>query len=134
MGWTIWLRRRRGWCAAAATGFISSDPGAPSAPAWPETIEIDRLDGTITFLAAAPDGRLALATEEGGVRIGRPGAWHDIDLPREQARCVTAGRFLPDGRLALCVGSTRNPASQWKRDLMQHGASGCGPDRRPGWG
>lgn len=100
-------------------------PGGALGAGMVEPSEIERLDGTITFLAAAPDGRLALATEEGGVRVGRPGAWTAIDLPREQARCVTAGRFLPDGHLALCVGSTRNPASEWKRDLMQHGASGC---------
>ncbi|NMM45717.1 SMP-30/gluconolactonase/LRE family protein [Rhodospirillaceae bacterium KN72] len=87
--------------------------------------KLDRLDGAITFLAARADGELALATEKRGLRIGRPGAWRSVELPEDQARCLTAGCFLPDGSLTLCVGSVRNPASAWKRDLMQHGASGC---------
>lgn len=110
-----------GLVCSGGDGLYAVRPGSGAA----EVRELDRLDGAITFLAAAPDGRLALATEEGGVRIGRPGAWESLDLPPEQARCVTAGRFLADGTLALCIGSIRNPASEWKRDLMQHGASGC---------
>ncbi|MEC9265673.1 MAG: hypothetical protein VX464_06430 [Pseudomonadota bacterium] len=91
----------------------------------PQFEVLDRLDGPITFLAGRPDGTLALATEESGLRIGRPGSWQSVGLPDNQARCLTAGCFVPDGRLALCVGSTQNPASEWKKDLMQHGASGC---------
>lgn len=39
--------------------------------------------------------------------------------------CITALVDGGDGRLILCVGSARNPSGEWKRDLLQGGATGA---------
>jgi hypothetical protein len=93
------------------------------------------LDGTpladfpaeITALAVAPDGTLAVATDDG--RLSEAGA--DTPLPNGVA-CVTALAYAPDGTLWLANGSARHPASLWVADLMQKGATGSVWRRPPG--
>ncbi len=89
-------------------------------------VEAQTFDAPIAFVAAAPDGRTAVGVSGVGVRLfSRDAGWSALPLPAPLSACMTAAAFLPDGKLALCIGSTRNPASQWKRDLMENGASGA---------
>jgi SMP-30/gluconolaconase/LRE-like protein len=86
--------------------------------------ELETFDAQVTFVAAADDGRLAAGLQGSGIRIGGPGNWTAFDLPQDQASCMTAAEFLPDGRLAICVGSRANSGQDWKRDLMELGHTG----------
>ncbi len=83
--------------------------------------------GSISALAASPDGRLAVGLDAGGILV-RMSAGSDeevrIDLPGAKVS-PTAMAFAPDGALLICVGSSLNPASEWKRDLMMLGSSGA---------
>lgn len=81
----------------------------------------------ITAMAASPDGRLTVATDdghlsEGGVSVPLPGG----------IACVTA---LAYGQTAACgwrTDSARHPASGWVADLMERGATGSVWRRAPG--
>lgn len=88
------------------------------------SVEIADFSAPVTFVASAPDGRLAVGVEDNGLHVGQPGNWKRIDLPRDIVSCLTAGVFAADGTLLLCVGSRKHPARDWKRDLMERGASG----------
>ncbi len=86
--------------------------------------ELETFDAPVTFVAAADDGQLAIGLLGSGIRIGSPGKWTSLDLPREQSSCMTAATFLPDGKLAICIGSRVNSFRDWKRDLMELGHTG----------
>lgn len=88
------------------------------------SVEIANFSAPVTFVASAPDGRLAVGVEGDGLHIGQARAWKRIDLPRDSVSCLTAGVFAADGTLFLCAGSRKHPARDWKRDLMERGASG----------
>lgn len=81
-------------------------------------------DGNIGFVAALEEGRYVVGVLGEGLKVGAPGDFRHLDLPSNLVACMTAGAVLPDGRLAVCVGSSRNPASEWKRDLMERGRTG----------
>ncbi|RWB05567.1 MAG: strictosidine synthase [Mesorhizobium sp.] len=87
-------------------------------------VAIAEFAAPISFVASAPDGRLAVGIEGEGLQIGQPGTWRRIGLPGGVASCLTAGVFTVDGSLYLCVGSRKHPARDWKRDLMEGGSSG----------
>ncbi|MBZ9676326.1 SMP-30/gluconolactonase/LRE family protein [Mesorhizobium sp. ES1-1] len=87
-------------------------------------VEIAAFSAPITFVASAPDGRLAVGVEGDGLHVGQPGGWQRVDLQGANRSCLTAGAFAPDGTLFVCVGSRDHPARDWKRDLMEGGASG----------
>lgn len=90
----------------------------------PTPVEIAGFSAPVTFVASAPDGRLAVGVEGDGIHIGQPGAWQRIDPQGVNGSCLTAGAFAPDDTLFVCVGSRKHPARDWKRDLMECGASG----------
>lgn len=78
----------------------------------------------VTFVASAPGGRLAVGIEGDGLHVGQAGTWKRIELAPDMTSCLTAGVFAPDGALFVCVGSRKHSTRHWKRDLMEHGASG----------
>jgi len=88
---------------------------------------VETFPSAISALAAAADGRLAIGFDDGGVVIRkRPedAVGTTVALPVATAS-PTALTFAADGSLLVCVGSLRNRASQWKRDLMMLGSSGA---------
>lgn len=86
---------------------------------------IGEFDGPISMLAARPAGGLAVAVEGAGLAIvDETGTTRSIGLPHDHAACLTAGLFENDDTLLLAVGSRQHAMSDWKRDLMSHGASG----------
>ncbi len=86
---------------------------------------VRQFDGPITMLAADPNGDIAVAIEGTGVRIVTPsGDRRQLDLPLEYTSCITASLFDGADNLLLTVGSRQHPMSDWKRDLMSHGATG----------
>ncbi len=86
--------------------------------------ELRAFPAPITFLACTTGGRIAVGIAGSGVSLGGPEGWSDCALPDDMAAAMTAAVFLPDGRLALCLGSRSNATDAWKRDLMEQGRSG----------
>jgi hypothetical protein len=87
--------------------------------------EIKRFDAPILFVVAGADDRLIVGVDSDGIHLDAgSGQWRRLGIPPALAGCMTAATLLPDGGLVLCVGSTRNRAADWKRDLMELGASG----------
>jgi len=108
------------YCTSGSRLYRFDIEGAPAA-----LVEVMSFGGPIAFLAASGDGTLAVGVEAEGVYVGdATGPWKRVALAAPFAACMTAGAFLPDGGLLICVGSTRNRAAEWKRDLMERGASG----------
>lgn len=86
---------------------------------------VHAFDGPISMIAARPGGDLAVAVEGTGLAIvGQTGGLRPAGLPQDHAACLTAGLFEDDDTLLLAVGSRQHVVSNWKRDLMSHGASG----------
>jgi len=81
-------------------------------------------EGPVTCIATGP-GRIAVGVQGKGILVfdGRDG-WRQHDLPSPLSSCATAADFCPDGKLIVCVGSQRNAASDWKRDLLENGHTG----------
>lgn len=82
-------------------------------------IEVAEFPAEVTALAVSPEGRLAVATDDG--RLSESGI--AVPLPGEIG-CITALAYGLDGALWLANGSARHPATGWVVDLMEHGASG----------
>ncbi|MFA6157511.1 SMP-30/gluconolactonase/LRE family protein [Mesorhizobium sp.] len=109
-----------GLLCSAGTRLFRIEPHGATATA----VEIAGFSAPVTFVASAADGRLAVGVEGDGIHIGQPGAWRRIDPRGVNGSCLTAGAFASDGTLFVCVGSREHPARDWKRDLMEGGASG----------
>ena len=69
---------------------------------------------------AVQDDTLAIALGDGTVSLSGDTVRNIENL----GACVTAISPGGEGRMIVCVGSARNPASAWKRDLLQGGATG----------
>lgn len=76
----------------------------------------------ISALAVAEDGRVAIGLDEGRVLL--TAAAGGDRLATLDIACPTALLFLNDGRLAIASGSAENAPDRWRRDLMDHGATG----------
>jgi hypothetical protein len=88
---------------------------------------VETFPAAITALAAAPDGTLAVALDDGLLIEGeRP-----VALP-QGVSCITALAYGPDGTLWLANGSDRHPVSGWVADLMEKNAAGSVWRRPPG--
>lgn len=85
----------------------------------PDGKVVQKCPATITALAVAPDGRLAVGLEDGRLLLDEAAQ----SLP-SGLRCITALAFGADGRLWLANGSASLPPSQWATDLMMKNASG----------
>lgn len=94
-------------------------PGSPPVPRH-------HLGGPITAMAGSPDGTLAIALETGGITVvsGKHTGRMVDRLGSVALTCVTALHCLDADWLLVCVGSSVNPASHWKKDLLDSRASG----------
>jgi len=91
--------------------YAVADGGAPDL--------IESFPAAITALAAAADGTLAVALDDGSlIEGGTP-----IELPKGVGS-ITALAYGPDGTLWLANGSDRHHASGWVADLMEKNAGG----------
>lgn len=82
--------------------------------------------GTITAMALASSGSLAVASDAGGVVLfDEDGSSRTVNSGGGKAlSCVTAMTFADDRTLLACVGSADNPIGDWQRDLLSSGRSG----------
>lgn len=88
---------------------------------------IATFDSPITALAVREDGLVAVALDCGDLTFRRVDSGGDGNRQRLLSAgrgSVTALAFSRTGDLYACVGSALHPASAWKRDLMERGASG----------
>jgi hypothetical protein len=87
---------------------------------------VAQLDAPITALAAAPDGGLAVALDDGRILL-KSGAYdRKILQPADFGglACPTALAFADASTLFVCQGSSAHPASEWVVDLMERNARG----------
>ncbi len=101
---------------------------APTAGHEGQGLSVSRARGMgkpVTSMAASAE-LLAVAVEGEGIRIESPdGASSElIRLGALDAQCVTAMAFADSSTLLVAVGSDRNTAHGWKRDLMTKTAAG----------
>ncbi|RBP17281.1 sugar lactone lactonase YvrE [Roseiarcus fermentans] len=81
-------------------------------------------DVDITALAGLPDGGAAVALVDGRiVFVGGRCDGKTIEAKTE-VRCITALATSADGALLVANGSAARGPAEWKRDLMEKGASG----------
>jgi hypothetical protein len=108
------------YCTSGSSLYRIDVEAAEAAP-----VEVKKFDAPVTFLAVDADDGLAVGVESDGVHIGDgSGPWKRLTLAPALAACMTAGTFLPDGGLLICIGSMRNRTEDWKRDLMELGSTG----------
>lgn len=81
---------------------------------------LERFSDDILALASG-GGRLAVAVAGEGIRIDGKSIGREIGRPD----CVTALCFEPSGALLVTVGSERNSAADWARDLLERNATGA---------
>ncbi len=81
-------------------------------------------DADISALAGLPDGGAAVGLVDG--RIVFAGGRYDGKTieARTGVRCITALAVAADGALLVANGSAARGPADWKRDLMERGASG----------
>ena len=90
------------------------------APATGATTQWRRCAAEVTAMAVAGE-TLAIGLSDGSLILSG-----DTERAiKTLGSCVTAIAPGGDGRLIVCVGSARNPAAEWKRDLLQGGATGA---------
>ncbi len=84
-------------------------------------------ESTVSALALSPVGDLAVGLDNGRIVVQRVnGAEQTIDeVEGRRLVCVTGLLFLPSGELAIAQGSANLPPGEWKRDLMDRGATGA---------
>ncbi|HXT07260.1 MAG TPA: hypothetical protein VN715_10025 [Roseiarcus sp.] len=87
---------------------------------------VRRFDGEITMLTASQSGRIAVGVQGAGLALLDGAKQAQVfDLPADCRSCITAGLFRDEDNLALAIGSRRHSWSEWKWDLMSHGATGA---------
>lgn len=108
------------------TAWLSAGPNLYRLGADGAVTLLGRETATITFLAASATGTLAVGLDSGGLRImggqqdGRSFGMDGIG----RINAPTAAVFLDETTLIVCNGSSDNPASDWRRDLLDLGRSG----------
>jgi hypothetical protein len=80
----------------------------------------------VTFVAAGPSDSLAIGLDGRGVLILEgPHAGKAIaEVSGQPLRSPTASLFIDADRLVVANGAEGRPAADWKRDLMERGATG----------
>lgn len=95
-------------------------------PDTPGAAALHQFEVPVTALAASAQGALAVGLDRTGIRIvggSHDGAFLDR-LSAQPAHCVTALEFQGEDTLLVCLGSARNSALDWQRDLLESRASG----------
>ncbi|MBK8160705.1 MAG: hypothetical protein IPK59_18720 [Rhodospirillaceae bacterium] len=105
-------------CAAGGRILFSSGPDLHQMNATSSTI-LANFEASISAIALAQDGLLALALDNGRLFVGD----NEITLPDEM-RCLTALCFGQDNMLYACNGSSAHKPSDWVMDLMAANALG----------
>lgn len=108
------------------TAWLSSGPSLYRLGANGTVALVCRETADITFLARSASGVFAIGLDSGGVRLmngTQDGKTLAADGPG-RINAPTAAVFLDDSTLVVCNGSARNPASDWRRDLLDLGRSG----------
>ena len=91
-----------------------------------EPVAVLTAAGSVTAMARASSGLLAVASDAGGIVLYDEGGGSRI-LNSSGARapsCVTAMEFADERTLLVCIGSTEHPIDGWQRDLLSSGHSG----------
>lgn len=88
--------------------------------------EVERFGQNVTALALEAGGALAIGLDDGRVLVRRDGRPQiEIDgLNGQRLICPTALLFASPDELVIAQGSASRPASQWKHDVMERGATG----------
>jgi hypothetical protein len=86
---------------------------------------IKQFEGPVTMITASPAGRIAVAAEGAGLQVLDPnGDVYTLSLPAENVSCITAAVFRDEDTILFSIGTQKHALSDWKRDLMNHGATG----------
>ncbi|WP_137155881.1 hypothetical protein [Rhizobium sp. FKL33] len=84
-----------------------------------ETRVFAAYQGPISALAVSSSGSIAVALETGAILLDG----NEIAAAKD-IRCVAALSFTASGELLVANGSARHRPSDWRRDLMEKGATG----------
>lgn len=113
---------------AGSTGILFSSGRAllRADESWSGTTTIAECEGEILATASGPDGTIAIFDQVLGLSLVNAGTGMKahVDLPRLPRASVTAAAFRDPERLIVCVGSTKNTAADWQRDLLESEAAG----------
>lgn len=106
--------------------YVSSGPSLYRLDTGGTATLLGREAGAITFLALSPTGVLAIGLDGGGFRImgGTQDGKSFAADGTGRINAPTAAVFLDDDTLIVCNGSATNPASDWRRDLLDLGRTG----------
>jgi WD40 repeat protein len=87
---------------------------------------IAQCEGEILATASAADGTVAIFDQARGLSLlnAQTCSKTYLDLPRLPRASVTAAAFRDPKRLIVCVGSSKNTAANWQRDLLESEAAG----------
>ncbi len=112
---------RRGLVCSAGGGLYLIDDRQTGA----EPAGIAAFPGVITSVAELVGGPLLVSVEGVDLFVGLPDSgFRRLNLPKSVSRCAVAATAGDGDTAYVCVGSSDQAASDWKRDLMQHGRSG----------
>lgn len=90
-----------------------------------EEVPVAAFDSAVCCLAAGPRGELAIGLEDGRVLIRQDGETRRTMDSVGGTRLVCPTALLwTEQALVVAQGSARLPPHEWKRDLMERGASG----------
>jgi hypothetical protein len=108
------------------TAYLSSGPSLYRLGGDGTVTLVGRETADITFLALSATGALAIGLDSGGFRM--MGGRHDgktfaVD-GASRINAPTSAVFLEEDTLIVCNGSAINPASDWRRDLLDLGRTG----------
>ncbi|KJS10781.1 MAG: strictosidine synthase [Hoeflea sp. BRH_c9] len=88
-------------------------------------IPVFQAPGVITALAVSPEGRIAIASEPGGIRLFDCNSSAAGVGGKQTWSCITAMAFAGENTLLACIGSNQTPIAEWQRDLLNGGNSGA---------
>ena len=90
---------------------------------WSKPEPVVECEAEILATAAAPDGSIAIFDAVRGLSLLDMSKRSMVrrNIARLPFASVTAATFRDADTLLVCVGSTRNPVTEWQRDLLEFG-------------